>query len=658
MADRPVKQIDQSMLTGLLGAFDDERFMKELLHTHAPDESADINVQSLFVLAENTLRGSTGIVDSFGSPAAGASTGGTVLKPPKDGFNPPLSTISEIGCEITCKALDTKNVRETMISVFHELSPYSWVSKAVLTLSAFALHYADFWRLAHVHTSDRVAESMAILKGLPAITKPHDQQKIQVFGVLNEMVKTTLDMTECIVDFEHESKDVPELSTVIDISASVYQIIVTVLACSVQFTALISAIDDYKGRDLPTFARKVNVIHHTIKRHYEHFKQKKEEIREYQRLQRLFNAPTDNVELIKSFFYNKDNPQPLFLGSKKVTDKVESLRRKKVLLLITDLKLSSHDISTLVKIYNERKFQESRYEILWVPVVDEPVAEEVLSQFKTLQAQMPWYSALSPNLINKIAIRIIKEKWHFRQESIVVVMDQQGRVENPNAMNLIRLWGWDAFPFTESVGLTLWSRRDVNWFELLVTDFIFPKISEAIKAEKYILLYGGEDTKAVQELEDNIKKIIDDGVSIVAFNVGKAQLFWTRLESCMLSKLQTKGDIHDSLMQDILKLYTSFKKDGGFAVLSRGSRVVLNSSLLFVSRVLVQYDSWKKQVGQAGKTFDSAVVEYHNKIFVLPRCHHFYIPNMVGYIPEDVKCPICPRMMKNIVKFECCHGAH
>jgi len=44
-----------------------------------------------------------------------------------------------------------------------------------------------------------------------------------------------------------------------------------------------------------------------------------EEIREYQRLQRLFNAPTDNVELIKALVYIKDDPQPLYIGSKKTT---------------------------------------------------------------------------------------------------------------------------------------------------------------------------------------------------------------------------------------------------------------------------------------------------------------------------------------------------
>lgn len=132
-----------------------------------------------------------------------------------------------------------------MVSLFHELSSYSWVTKALITLSSLAVFYNDFWRLAQVEPSDKLAESMAILKGLPAITKPSDPQKIQVFGLLNEMIKTTLKMTECIVHFEHESKDVPELSTNIDVASSVYQIIVSVVACSIQFTSLVSMPDEY-----------------------------------------------------------------------------------------------------------------------------------------------------------------------------------------------------------------------------------------------------------------------------------------------------------------------------------------------------------------------------------------------------------------------------
>lgn len=59
------------------------------------------------------------------------------------------------------------------------------------------------------------------------------------------MIKTILEMTGRIVEFELESKDVPELSTAIDISTNVTQIIISVLACSIQFTTLVSMIDEY-----------------------------------------------------------------------------------------------------------------------------------------------------------------------------------------------------------------------------------------------------------------------------------------------------------------------------------------------------------------------------------------------------------------------------
>ncbi|XP_039166738.1 protein SIEVE ELEMENT OCCLUSION B-like [Eucalyptus grandis] len=645
---------DQSMWANLLASFDDKKFMKEMVNTHAPEEG-DVDVQSLFHLVENTLQGTTAIVDSIVNPRGAQGSGSPDFKPLKEGFNPPLAAINDVVCQLTCKALDTKNLRQTLVSLFHQLSSFSWVNKALIALSSLAVFYGDFWRLARVEPSDKLAESMAILKGLPEITKPSDLQKISVFGVLNEMIKTTLNMTQCIVDFEHESKDFPQLSTMIDVASSVYQIIISILACSIQFTSLISIVDDNKGKDLSAFARKVNMVHRNIKQHYEDFSQKKEEIKEYQRLLRIINAPTDNVELIKALLYIKDDPQPLFIGSKK--DKIESLRRKNVLLLISDLKLTSHDLSILIKIYEECKFHEEGYEIVWVPIIKQE-CEDVIKRFQNLQLQMPWCSVHSLKLINRVAIRIIKEKWHFKQDAIVTVLDPRGRVSNQNAMSMIRIWGKDAFPFTGAVAADIWKRPGINWFELLATDFIFPGIQEAIKAEKYIFLYGAEEPKTTQVIEDSLKKI--DDKAIVALNVTKSQFFWNRLKSCMLSKLQIGGDLHEPIMQDILRLYTCFKKDGGFTVLTKGSRVMINDSHMYVTMVLVQYETWKKHVNVNvnGKTFDMVFKEQFDLLYVPPRCHHFYIPNMVGYIPEDVKCPICPGMMNNIVKFECCHGAH
>ncbi|PKI56427.1 hypothetical protein CRG98_023165 [Punica granatum] len=291
------KQADQSMLMNLLGMFDDEKFVKEMLDAHAPDEG-ESDVQSLFVLVENTPKGATGIVDCVVNPKA------------------------------------------------------------------------DFWWLAQVQPSDQPGQSIAILKGLYAITNLIDQTKIQVFGVLNDIIKTELDMTGCIVEFEQESKDVPELSTTIDISTSVTEIIISILARSIQFTSLTSMVDEY--------------INHG-----------KERICCLHLLARL--------------------------------RLIEVLRRKNVLLLISDLKLASSDLSILVNVYNECKFQESQYDIMWVPIVDQAeFSEDMLNQFENLQSQMPWCSEHYPTLINKVAIKITKKKWHFRQEAITVVLGPQG----------------------------------------------------------------------------------------------------------------------------------------------------------------------------------------------------------------------------------------
>ncbi|KAK4775176.1 hypothetical protein SAY86_010111 [Trapa natans] len=341
-------------------------------------------------------------------------------------------------------------------------------------------------------------------------------------------------------------------------------------------------------------------------------------------------------------------------------DKIDSLRRKNVLLLVSDLKLTTYDISIIMGVYKERKFQEGgRYEILWIPIVEQE-REDLPSQFKSLQSQMPWYTVHRPSLINKVATKVIKEKWHFRQETILVVLGPQGKVECHNAIHVSRMLGIQAFPFSDSVVSTIWRRRDINWFEMLVNDSVIPKIPEIIKSEKLIFLYASEDNKHVQELEEHLKKVRDDsGDAVVAFNLTKISLFWTRLESCMFSMVQAQIDVLDSLMQDVLKLYTSFKKEGGFVLVTKGSRVVINSPMTSASKVISQYDAWKKQVDVAGgKTLEMALKEHHDKVVAPEACYHFYVPNMVGCMPENVKCPVCPRIMRNVVKFECCHGAH
>ncbi|XP_030534021.2 protein SIEVE ELEMENT OCCLUSION B-like [Rhodamnia argentea] len=664
-------QFDQNMFTNLLAILDDQTFMKEILDTHAPDER-DVDVQSLFHLVEEILGEATAIVDSIvdrkgtrgsGSPAFKPLKEGTqgygspAFEPLKESFNPTLAAINEVACQITCKALDTNNVRKTLESLFNELLSYSWVTKAVIALSSLALSYGDFWRLARTPPSDKLAELTAILKGLPAITNPSNRQKIQVYGDLNERIKTTLTMTKCIVDFEHDSKGFPELSTMIDLPSSIYRIIIGVLACSIQFTSLISLVDDYKGKDLPALDRKVNGIYLAIKGQSDIIKHKKEEIEEERRLKRIFKKPTDNVALIRALFYIKNDPQPLVIGSElNIKYQVESLRRKNVMVLISDLNMSHDDLSILKKIYSDPKFKEHRYEIVWVPIIDRE-GKEVNDQFQKLRVQMPWYSVFSLGLIYKLAIKIMKEEWQLRQETTVTVLDPQGRVSVQNAMSITRFWGLGPILFPGHPWMA-----DGNFFALLVTDEIFPDRHEIMKPENYILLYGAEDGQAIQDIEKPLQKIKGDGIPLVSRKVINMPLFWRHLGSLMHLILTWKIDenMREALMRDVLNLYTNLKKDRGFAVLTKGSQIVTNDSIVTVTDVLSQYETnWKKQVKEERKDFDKAFVDVRNRLNDHPPCLNFYIPTTVADIPGYVKCPDCQGKMKTYVNCECCcRGAH
>jgi hypothetical protein len=145
-----------------------------------------------------------------------------------------------------------------------------------------------------------------------------------------------------------------------------------------------------------------------------------------------------------------------------------------VLLLISGLNISEDELSILEQIYNESRLHptrlESQYEIVWIPIVD-PSSQSIDTtqnkSFESLQSTMPWYTVQHPSLIRKAVIRFIKEKWHFKNKLILVVLDPQGRVVSPNAIHMMWVWGSGAFPFTSLREEALW--REETWrLELLV----------------------------------------------------------------------------------------------------------------------------------------------------------------------------------------------
>ena len=204
-----------------------------------------------------------------------------------------------------------------------------------------------------------------------------------------------------------------------------------------------------------------------------------------------------------------------------------------------------------------------------------------------------------------------------------------------------------------------------------------------INEEKYIFLYGGDDVEWARKFTNTarataqaagihlemvyagksskrekirlaIEKITEEKLSYAWQDLTMIWFFWTRLESMFFSKIQLgKVDDQDPMMQEIKKLL-SYDREGGWAILSKGSRVLINGHGTTVLPAMAEYDLWKEQVPVKG--FDLALAEHHEKIHdVAHLCCRFDFPMTAGRIPVTLKCPECNRSMEKFTTFLCCH---
>lgn len=150
------------------------------------------------------------------------------------------------------------------------------------------------------------------------------------------------------------------------------------------------------------------------------------------------------------------------------------MKRKNVLLLISDLDISQEERSILEQLYTYTRTPQ--FEVVWLPILDPTITwtEAKQRQFDSLQNAMPWYTIYHPSLIEKAVIKFIKDEWHFEKKPILVVLDPQGRVVSPNALYMMWIWGTLAFPFTTAREEALW--KEESWKLELLVDNIDPNI--------------------------------------------------------------------------------------------------------------------------------------------------------------------------------------
>ncbi|KVH88937.1 hypothetical protein Ccrd_024684 [Cynara cardunculus var. scolymus] len=511
----------------------------------------------------------------------------------------------------------------TTTELFHLLSNYGWDAKAAITLAAFAMNYGEFWLVAQLYTANPLAKSLAHLKQLPDIIE-HGEVLKPRFEAVTTLIKAMLDLTLCIVKFkelpsQYISVDTPELATATaHIPTAVYWIIRSI------------------------------------------------QIEAYETLLRVMDTPhLDNIKPLKHLIYLKDDQLPLYKSSTKSRVSIDVVRKKIVLLLISDLDISPDEILLLDQMYKEVGVGPDQFEVVWLPVVPNhkslPWTEVNQKKFEVLQNMMPWFSVFHPSLLDPAAIKYIKEVWHFNHKPLLVVMDPHGNIVNPNAMYMIWIWGIVAFPFTRLREESLW--RDEDWRIELLVDSIEPMIldwftktarsvAKAAGIQLEMLYVGKSNPKdKVRKINDTVQR---EKLSDVLPDLNLIWYFWVRLESMLHSKLQHgKSFEDDPILREINVMLTYDGNDQGWAVICRGSKEWMrraNGDTVLTS--LTNHSEWEEDAGKRG--FLPALNDHLEANRSEHHCNRLILPGTTGMVPERVVCAECGRPMERFILYRCC----
>eukprot|EP00257_Ricinus_communis_P020329 XP_015579534.1 protein SIEVE ELEMENT OCCLUSION B [Ricinus communis] len=689
----------------LFSSSDENAMTKQIQATHSPD-GREFDVKPLLNIVEDIFERAAPTIESLALPAAGHQARPEVLddKIYHSSSMAMLESLSfiieQIASEISYKCSGGGDAHATTMSILNMLSSYTWDAKLVIALAAFSMTYGEFWLVAQNCTSNQLAKSVAILKQLPDILE-HSSMLKPRFDSVKSLIKVMLAIAKCIVEFQdlpprYITMDVPALSTAMaHLPISVYWTIRSIVACASQIIGLIGLAHEHiasttEAWELSSLAHKLSNMQSHLQNQlglcYKHIDERKH-METYQNLIHLFDmAHIDNMRVLKALIYSKDDIQPLLEGTTKRRVNIDVLRRKNVLLLISDLDITQDEISILEQIYNESRLypskQESQYEIVWLPILDPavPFNDIMLKKFEALQSVMTWYSIHHPSLIDRAVITFVKEKWNFGKKPILVVLDPQGRVACPNAVHMMWIWGSLAFPFTTIREEALW--KEESWrLELLVAG-IDPIITNWIEEGRYICLYGGEDMEWIRKFTSTARAVAQAaGIPLGMVYVGKSNpkervrrnvstimveklshywqdltsiwYFWVRIESMWRSKNQLgKTSENDSLMKEIMAMLSFDSSEGGWAIFTKGTEELVKAKGSISLTCLSDYTIWKDQIQQKG--FLPSLKDYLKSLHTEHHCNRLILPSSAGMIPEKIVCTECSRNMERYILYKCC----
>lgn len=641
----------------------DEQILKEIYSTHVYTNT-NFDTDSLFTLVDNILKSSTRVVDNI----VQGNHGSLELIEKKTipaAFTSPLCTLKQISSEMSCKPPGEEVAHKTTLAILNKLSSYSWIAKAVLTLAAFSLEYGEFWLLPqHLPTE------LAIIKRVPQLTNPDALIKHHnAILELNNLVKATWQVINFMVEFKKlylqpdSTKYIPALAPALEqIPVDVYWSIITIASILTQIDCITT--DSEKKQDLYQFNQKINIILNKLRKQMSICKQQIEEAEYYKILKKLFETPTEILEVFKVLIFGKDSPHaPIYDGATKTLVNIEVLKNKNVFLLFSTLDIKEEEISLFIPIYDHIKKLGNQYNIVWVPIVEE-WNDQLRTKFEALISKMPWY--VLHHFAPIKGIKYIKEEWHFKEEPLVVVLNPQGKILHYNAFHMIQIWGLKGFPFTISIEESL---SQISIQESLtqasvevgpvVNNGIERNINLTLKEEKNVITYGGKDKEWIQQFTKYANALANDviikeaNISIELFCLESDQEpniisnFWKGVESLLVTK---PSKIVSQQLENLL----SYKNESGWALLTKGSTVVFVGHGTTILKTVAEFAKWKEEVVKKG--FEIAFKEYYEKVSSI-NASSVYLNHETSVVAQKIpqtviECPQCHRTMEVLISYQ------
>ncbi|XP_016719771.2 protein SIEVE ELEMENT OCCLUSION B [Gossypium hirsutum] len=664
----------------------DDAMNERIRSTHAPDGRV-VDVTQVLQVTRNVLRHIIPNINLSMNGHIDASDDQTNLSA-VDGA---LDALHKICCELSCKCSRGGDAHATTMAIFNMLSSYSWGAKVVLTLAAFAVNFGEFWLIAQLCTSNPLAKSVALLKQ-PDISE-HSQTLKSHFDALSKLINAMFDVTKCIVELTqlHSSKYIsigePPLSTAMaHIHTATYWIIASVVACTGQITGLIGMrhvfpIPTLEAWELSSLAHKVSSIHEHLQSGlrlcYERIDEKKL-MEAFEHFKRTIETPqVDNLKILQNIFGKEEN----LLNPDRAEVCINVLRRKHVLLLISDLYISQEEIRVLEDVYKERVSSGLNYEIIWLPIVDRTTWNDDYDQekFSKLQSIMSWYTVSQHVAIEPAVIKYIRGEWGFVKKPIAVTLSPQGKVLCPNALNMMWIWGNSAFPFSSEKEESFW--KATPWTLDLLVGRLEPNLPTWVSQQKLVCFYGGVKMEWIESFTTATKAVAEAlGIGIEMVYVGKKNaservkkitglirekelsrawednnvwFFWNLLESMLYSKNQHGKTIeNDVIKQEVMTMLGYDSSKNGWAVFYTGSGGMVKANGEKVLSTMDKFDEWKNLAKQMG--FVPALREKLEGAIPRHHCTRLILPSNGGRIPERVQCAECGRPMELNFLYRCC----